>query len=190
MGEIMREKTTVTEEDTIMDNIDSTDEKKESDKRIDLEKRVTVRNIAGWDISFPRRTGFGSESTSSGVTMAPGGTAVLDRQEIVAQVENGNKLFAGIDGRGSHATIYIEDSATRQYLGFEIKGKKKQNIFSDSLVKEVFAIQQQDVFQNKFNETFITRAEQYSVIQAIKRLGINDYSKIRFAEETTGWKVQ
>ena len=45
-------------------------------------------------------------------------------------------------------------------------------------------------FEKNLAEIIQTRAEKYAVIQAIKRLKINDYSKIRFVEDYTGFKVQ
>lgn len=151
----------------------------------DLDKKVTVRSIAPWKTTFPRVTEAG------GVVIAPNGTARISRNEIIAQHQTGNRLFNGVDGIGSHATLFIDDEATRREIGFESEdGKVKQNVFSDDLVKKVFEYKSQQTFESHFKEAFITRSEKYAAIEAIKRLKINDYSKIRFVENYTGYKVQ
>lgn len=155
-------------------------------KEMNLDAKVTVKNIAGWSVGFARiADGFGD------VTIPADGSTRLSRNEIIAQVQNSNRLLCGVDGAGSHATIYIEDAATRAYLDFDSEdGKRKQNVFSDQKVKSLFDIKKQDEFEAKFKGDIVTRAEKYAVMQAIKRLKINDYSKIRFAEEFTGYRLQ
>lgn len=153
-------------------------------EEFDLEKNVTIKSIANWETTFQRSTTIGD------VVVAPNGSMRLTRNEIIAQVQTANKLFSGNDGQGSHATYYIDDVATRRHLGFESDdGINKQKVFTDDLVKEVFNIKSQASFEEKCKDAFQTRAEKYSLIQAIKRLKINDYTKIRFAEEYTGHKV-
>ena len=77
-------------------------------KELNLEQKVTVRNIAGW------MTGFRRIESQGDVTIPQEGTIRLSRSEIIAQVQNGNRLFNGIDERGSHATLYIDDEYTRR----------------------------------------------------------------------------
>lgn len=153
-------------------------------RELDLDKKVTVRSIAPWKTTFPRVTEVGD------VIIAPNGTQRLSRNEIIAQHQSGNRLFNGVDGNGSHATLFIDDELTRREIGFESEdGKVKQNVFSDELVKKVFDYRTQQAFETHFKESFITRSEKYAAIDAIKRLKINDYNKIRFAEEYTGFKL-
>ena len=82
-------------------------------KELNLEQKVTVKSIAGWNVGFPKLTETGD------ALIAPGGSARFTRNEIITQVQNGNKLFVGIDGMGSHATLYIEDADTRKELEFD-----------------------------------------------------------------------
>ena len=153
-------------------------------KELDLDKKVTVRSIADWN------TGFHRTDIDSDVTISPKGTFRLPRNEIIAQCNNGNKLFLGIDGKGSHATLLIEDKPTRVEVGFESEdGSDKQLCFSDELVKEVFDIQDQTAFEAAFENAFKINSEYLSVLDAIKRLGINDFRKIRFVEEHTGFRL-
>ena len=105
-------------------------------------------------------------------------------------MQGGNKLFTGYDGYGSHATLFIDDSYTREYLDFDSEdGTRKQNILTDSKVKSIFDTKNFDAFEKKFTSEIVTRAEKFAVMQAIKRLKINDYSRIRFAEKYTGYSL-
>lgn len=153
-------------------------------EELNLDTKVTVKNIAGWVVGFSRKDGYGD------ISIAANGTMRLSRAEIIAQVQSGNRLFTGLDGMGGHATLFIDDAPTRIEIEFESEdGKKKQNVFSDERVKSLFALSQAK-FQNGFKEAICTRAEKYAVIDAIKRLKINDFGKMRFVEDYTGYKIQ
>jgi len=155
-------------------------------EELNLDARVTIRNIAGWNVGFARVVdGVGD------VNLTPEGSTRLTRNEIISQVQNGNKLFVGTDGNGSHATIFIDDAPTRVWLGFDSEdGSSMQDIFTDAKVKALFDTKSQANFEKKFTAAICTRAEKYAVMKAIKRLGLNDYSKIRFVEEYTGYRLQ
>lgn len=146
---------------------------------LNLETKVTLRSIADWNTGFSRKSdGVGD------VMIAPKGTVRLSRNEIISQVQSGNKLISGIDGFGNHATLIIEDEDTRKEVGFE-----NQIAFSDDLVNKVFDIDKQEAFEEEFQKAFVTRAEKFAVMEAIDRLGINNYKKIRFAESYTGISI-
>ena len=76
--------------------------KSETFKELNLEEKVTVKNIAGWTVGFKRIESQGD------VTIPKEGTVRLTRSEIIAQTQSGNRLFNGTDDRGSHATLYID----------------------------------------------------------------------------------
>ena len=116
-------------------------------EELKLDQKVTVRSIAGWNVGFARIEGFGD------LTIAPFGTTRLSRSEIIAQVQNGNRLFTGIDGFGSHPTLIIEDTPTRVELDFESEdGSKKQLVFSDEKMKSLFALKTLNAFKKNFQE--------------------------------------
>lgn len=160
----------------VVDNVDPVDF-----TDADLEKNVTIRNIAGWGVTFALRTKTGD------ILMGRNTKQRLPRNEIQAQIYNGNKLFAGTDGQGSHATIYIEDAATRQWLGFETEDKP-QLVFTDELAKKLFAMPQAQ-FEQELPNYIVTRAEKYALNEAINRLGFNDYRKIVFASRYTEYPL-
>ena len=145
---------------------------------LNLEQQVTVKSIAGWT------TGFARILTIGDVTIPSKGSIRLSRNEIISQVHKGNSLFGGIDGRGSHATLIIDDKPTLEEVGFTSK-----NQFCDKAVKELFDIQSQEKFEDELKKRIVTRAEKYALIISIINQKINDYSKIRFCENYTGYKV-
>lgn len=152
-------------------------------EELNLDTKVTVKNIAGWNVGFSRKAdGYGD------VNIAPGGSIRLSRNEIIAQVQNGNKLFAGTDGFGSHATLYIDDAPTRKELGFETEDSK-QLVFCNIDMKDLFK-KGQKAFEIEFGKLIYTRAEKFAIMEAMRRDNVNDYSKIRFAENHTGYKFQ
>ncbi len=159
--------------------------KKAVKEELNLDTKVSIKSIADC------LTGFSRIESVGDVSIPPNGTYRLSRSEIIAQVQNGNVLFCGIDGQGSHATIFIDDKPTRIEVGFDSEdGKRSQAIFSEQLVKDIFNKKNQAEFESAFKEAFKTRAERRSVMAALKKLGINDYAKIKFAEDYTGHKLQ
>ena len=149
------------------------------EKELDLEQKITIKSIAGWNVAFARLEGYGS------VLLAPGGSTKLTRGEVIAQVQNGNKLFTGPRGDGDHPTIYIDDAPTRVELGFEEK-----KVYTEAAVKSLFDIKNMSAFEEHMKDLIYTRAEKYAIIQSIKKGNYNDFNKIRLIEDYTGFKVQ
>jgi len=150
----------------------------------DLNKKVIVKNLCSWGVGFPRINSNGD------VSIAKNGQISLIADEIIAQCYNNNKLFVGNDGKGSHANIYIDDKELRVEVGFESKDNKEtQNIIDEAKIKSLFELKTLSTFKKRFEETIVTDAEKALVIELIKKLKINDYDKIKYVEEYTGYKV-
>lgn len=150
---------------------------------INLDKKVEVRNLCAWDLYFDRI------ETNGTVRIPARGAVRLTRAEIQAQVYDNNSMFIGIDGQGSHARIYINDKDTRVFLGFEDENSKdKQNILDEETVKKLFEYKTQSAFEKNVKEKVRTLAEKNFLIEEAKRQKLNDYNKIRFIEEYTGYK--
>ena len=162
-------------EEIIVDNITATPNE---EPQLNLEQQITVTNIAGWIVGFARLMGIGD------VNIPPRGSVRLTINEVISQVQNGNKLLAGIAGFGNHATVIIEDSRVLRELGFE-----NADIFSDEVVRKLFGITSQSAFEEAVKDKIRTRAEKYAFMASIVKLGLYDYSKIHFAEEYTGYKL-
>ena len=147
-------------------------------------KRVIVHNLAPWQVSFARKTMLGD------VVIPPNGKMFLDEQEIKMQYYSNNVLFVGTDGNGAHARIYIEDAAIRKELNFESEdGTVTQNIVTDELLKKIFGYKRQADFEKAIREHIVAHFEKFMLIDFIQRNEINDYKKIRFAEDYAGVKV-
>ena len=149
----------------------------------DENKSVRIVNLSNWNLTFR----LSNNGEYGDILIPPKGTAYIKRNEIQSQVRNNNILFVGVDGRGSHAEIYIDDIATRCWLGFETP-EEPQVIFTKQIVKDLF-----DLSYSEFVETLpkyiVTRAEKLAFKEAIDELGINDYSKIKFAAQHLGFKM-
>lgn len=158
--------------------------KLEQPEELNMDQKVTVRNLAGWTVGFRRI------ETQGDVTIPKEGTVRLSRIEIIAQIQSGNRLFIGIDDRGSHATLYIEDEPTRLEVEFDSKEEKRtQLILNSDLVKKLFDYKTMKTFEDKLHEYVVTRAEKFAITQIIKKLKLNDHEKIRMIENYTGYKV-
>ena len=154
------------------------------EKSLNLEEKVTVRNLAGWTVGFARLAEMHGD-----VSIPPEGTVRLSRNEIIMQTQNGNRLFTGTDTKGSHAELYIEDKATRIEVDFESEdGKVKQDILTDEKVKYLFSLKTDKSFEENLKKSVVTRAEKYAIVKIIKRLKIDNYSKMKIVENYTGYK--
>lgn len=162
------------------------DNNEEIVKELSMEQKITVRSLANWT------TGFQRLETIGDVTITANGTARLSRGEVIAQAQNGNRLFGGIDGLGSHATLYIEDADTREELGFDNKAENKtQQVLTQDIVKKLFEYKTiSKAFKDKLEEYVVTNAEKSAIIEMIKKGNYNDYSKIRYIEDYTGHKMK
>ena len=147
-----------------------------------LEKKVSVRSIAEWT------TGFQRIETNGDVTIPPNGTVRLSRGEIISQVQNGNLLFTGIDGQGSHATLYIEDKPTRIEADFETE-TSIQNVINKERIDDLFAIKSIKDFESTLHSMVVTRAEKYAIMGFIRKGNFNDYNKVRAVEDYTKLQV-
>lgn len=162
--------------------MDKEKETKSKTEEIRMEDKITLTSIAPW------HTGFARILTVGDVAIAPHGVVRLSREEVLAQGQSGNKLITGIDGMGSHATLYVEDEWTRKELGFDTD-EKKQTVINKKLVKDMFDKKTLPAFKKAIEENIITRAEKFSLLSIIKTLKINEYDKIAFCEEYCGAKV-
>lgn len=144
---------------------------------LNMDEKVTVINLAPWNVGFPNTVGRGD------TCFAPSAKVRVKRDEISDQVSAGNKLF-GLDSEGSHATLYIDDTDTRKYLGFDSEdGKQTQKVISKDKVKVWFDLKTQSAFEKNIRENVVTRAEKQFLLKAIKDLKLDSYEKIEFCKE-------
>ena len=151
-------------------------------EEIRMEDKIALTSIAPW------LTGFNRIISTGCVSIPPNGTVRVSREEVIAQAQSNNKLIAGIDGMGSHATLSIEDEWTRKELGFDTEDKK-QTVVNKKLVKELFEKKTLASFKKAVEEAIVTRSEKFSLLSMIKTLKINEYDKVAFCEEYCGAKL-
>ena len=155
-------------------------------KTLNMEEKISLKNIAGWDVGFSKKDG----TFVGDITIPANGSIRLTRSEVIAQSQYGNKLINGIDNIGSHATVYIDDKDTRVELDFESEdGKLTQNFLSEDKVKKMFELKTLSTFEKHLKDNVVTRAEKYALIKMIKKFKFNDFDKIRLSEQYTGFKV-
>lgn len=171
----MAGRTKATDNTEIVDNIEPVASFNDEDK--DMEKKVNLTSIAGWETGFNYIYGMGSAQ------IAPYGTVRISRAEIMAQVQNGNRLIGGTDMRGTHATLVTDDKVVKAELGFT------DDYICEDTVRRIFNEKDKESFKRAFTAAVVTRAEKAAVMKIIGDLGINDYSKIRFAEDYTGIRI-
>lgn len=113
----------------------------------------------------------------------------ITRSEIQSQVYDRNPFFVGLDGKGSHAKVFIEDKDTRVLLGFESDdGKDQQQVLDKERVKQIIEYKTMTTFKKKIKEEVKTHAEKATLVEEAKKLGLNDHDRIKFIEEYTGFK--
>lgn len=145
-------------------------------KPLSMEEKITLKNLANWMV------GFNKIESNGEVNINAGGSVRVSRAEVISQYENGNKLLRG-DGDGTHATIYIDDKATRDYLDIT------SELIDKNKIKKIFAINGLDDFRNEIYKTFTTQAEKVLLIKLIRECGFNDFNKIRECEALCGMTV-
>lgn len=152
---------------------------------LDLDKKIMIENLCNWKLGFKRI------STIGDVSISPKAKIPIAVGEVVSQCYANNKLFMGEDGKGSHARILIHDKDVRVELGLESEdSKEKQFIVTDEVIKELFDIKTQKAFEKQVAEKIVNHAEKNALAEYIAKNQINDYQKIKFVEEYTGFKVE
>lgn len=154
----------------------------EAKNEIKMDEKIIVTSIAPWT------TGFRRILTIGDIQIQPNGNVRISREEVIAQAQSGNKLLTGIDGMGSHATLYIEDEWVRRELEFDTD-EKKQIVVNKKLVKEMFDLKTFPSFKKAVETNIITRAEKFYLLNIIKTLKVDSYERISFCEQYCGSKI-
>lgn len=144
--------------------------------------KVKLKNLTSWILTFKRINAVGD------VVMPPNSIITLDEEEVMAQIYNGNKLFVGDDGKGSHARIYIDNENLRINAEFESKNTgKTQEVLTDKVLKEIFSEKTLAKFKEAVKSKVKTQAEKLKVVEYAKKSKLNDHDKIEFLEKYTGF---
>lgn len=146
--------------------------------------KVKLKNLTSWILTFKRINAVGD------VVMPPNSIITLSEDEVMAQIYNGNKLFVGDDGKGSHARIFIDDENLRINAEFESKNTgKTQEVLTDKVLKEIFSEKTLSKFKEAIKSKVKIQAEKSKAVEYAKKLQLNDHDKIEFLEKYTGFKL-
>jgi len=151
---------------------------------LDFNKKVLVRNTVNCHVAFR------AINTPQDIVITPLAKTPLTIGEIVAQSYGGNKLFVGIDGKGNHAQIYIEDQATRIECGFEDPERNiKQEVVDKQAILDLFTIKTITAFKKELPNKIRTDAEKRLLRSILENNEVNDLSKAKAAAEYLGIKI-
>ncbi|MEK4006346.1 hypothetical protein [Paenibacillus sp. FSL H3-0333] len=154
-----------------------------TEESINLEEKVSVKNLCGWDVYFSRINSLGD------VKVASKGIVRLSREEIQSQIYNGNKLFTGKDGNGSHARLYVDDKVTRVLIGFD-DDSNVQKVLDKPALMDIFKIKGKKEFETTIQSSVDTQAEKFAAMEYAKEINFNDLAKVKFLEEYTGYRFE
>lgn len=152
------------------------------EENVKLDEKVTVRSLAQWPTGAKRLLSIGD------IMIQPKGMIQLTREEVIAQVQTGNRLLTGGILGPTHATWYIDDEWTRKECGLETDDRK-QEFLTKELVRQIFALKTKKAFEDRITSAIKTDAEKCTLMEFIKELKINDYNRIKFCESYTGVKI-
>ena len=144
-----------------------------------LSEKVTVTNLAPWPVYFSRKLNNGD------VKVPANGSVPLERTEVEAQFYDGNRLLVGSDGHGAHAHLVVDDEEIRKK--FEIP--EEQQVLSDGLLDKLFAIKSQTEVTRQVDQLVTLDYERHRLIDYIQRKKVNDFAKVRYAEQVAGVTV-
>ncbi len=148
-----------------------------------MDEKVLIKNLCNWDLFIKRILKNGD------VKIAANKTVKLTREEIEAQVNNGNNLFTGTDGMGSNPRIYIEDRDLRVHLDFESEdGEVKQEILTAEEIERIINLKTFNSFKDNIEKKVVTENQKHLLLNVSKKNKLNDFEKIKFIEEYTGLK--
>lgn len=118
--------------------------------------RVEVKNLRAWEVSFIPRDG-NAEQVTKGIIINPNSKNMFKLSEVEDQVNNGNELFCGIDGLGSHASLQIVDPVVREYVFGEPTDPVQLTV---EAVSELLALENKAEFNKRLSELVATNSDQ------------------------------
>ena len=149
-----------------------------------VNENIVVKNLTGAPVGWIKVNGQGGE-----INIPPHTSILVDRMEVISKVQSGSILFCGENGDFTHTHLYIDDKPTRVYLGIETE-ESEQSVISENKIKSAFDCKTQKAFEKAITDLAVTFSEKKMLVDTIKKLGINDYKKIKFVEEYTGMTIE
>lgn len=149
---------------------------------LNIHENISVKNLTSFPVGFRRLNGNGEVNFPANTSI------IVDRSEVISQVQSGSILFCGRNRDGSHPYLYIDDKETRIYLGLETE-EVAQDIVDEKKIKDAFALKTNKAFEKAIAEIATNFNEKKMLIEAVKKLEINDYARIKLVEQYTGMSI-
>lgn len=138
---------------------------------------VLVNNLCAWPLSFWRKAGQGDIEIPANARNYP----LLSFEEVLAQIQTGNRMFTGTDGMGNHARIQIvDDEQRKQLFGMENVETDAPTLLNLDAVKALLAIRTKAKFNEQLQAMVTTTAEKKMLVELAKQAG---------ADDAESWKV-
>ena len=138
---------------------------------------VLVNNLCSWPLSFWCKAGQGDIEIPANAKNYP----LLSFEEVLAQIQTGNKMFTGTDGMGNHARIQIvNDEQRKQLFGLESVETEDPTLLNLEAVKALLAIRTKAKFNEQLQAMVKTDAEKKMLVELAKQAG---------SDEAEAWKV-
>lgn len=149
----------------------------------DESKKVKVRNICTWDLYVNRIEGNGDFKIAAKKSVS------VPINEIIAQVNENNRLFTGDDEKGTNARVYIEDDELRKYLGFDSEdSKEKQDILTEDEIVKILGYKTFSSFKENIEKKVLYPFQKSLLMEVAIKNKLNDLAKVQFIEEYTELK--
>lgn len=133
--------------------------------------------MCSWPLSFWRKAGQGDIEIPANAKNYP----LLSFEEVLAQIQTGNKMFTGTDGMGNHARIQIvNDEQRKQLFGLESVETEDPTLLNLEAVKALLAIRTKAKFNEQLQAMVKTDAEKKMLVELAKQAG---------SDEAEAWKV-
>ena len=138
---------------------------------------VLVNNLVSWPLSFRRLAGQGDIEIPGGARNFP----LLSEEEVLAQIQTGNVMFAGTDGMGNHARIQIiDDDKRKELFGLGDLDVDAPALLNEESVRELLAIRAKGKFNERLQSMVKTEAEKKMLVDLAVKVG---------AEDSEAWKL-
>ena len=132
---------------------------------------VLVNNLCSWPLSFWRKAGQGDIEIPANAKNYP----LLSFEEVLAQIQTGNKMFTGTDGMGNHARIQIvNDEQRKQLFGLESVETEDPTLLNLEAVKALLAIRTKAKFNEQLQAMVKTDAEKKMLVELAKQAGSDE----------------
>ncbi len=150
---------------------------------LDLDKRSKVRNLCPWPITFVLPNSGGE------VRIEGHKTTTLNNGELVTMNDNNSVMLCGT-GNGNHARLYVDNPEFREYVGFDnAESKTKQFVLIPEECEKLCALKTDQAFKKNVEEKIVMEHEKAIFMDYCRTTHFNDYSKIKFLEEYTGFRM-